>query len=188
MATHSWWAVLDDSERLQWTCTPLECVGPLRFGMTQAQVRAAVDPVLQPVATQGYPDQEIWSRFALADVERPAFPVTAVTVYYDRPAGLACVAVDALCGPQVTLDGLPLTGQVPSRLEDQFADYLESWGQELWHGQYGNPYSPELGLVLRGQRAEDVVLSRPVLVAAQWADRCGDVAEGHIPQREWVMF
>jgi hypothetical protein len=184
------WAVLDNGERLQWPFAPLECVGPLRFGMTQAQVQAAVDGVLKRSVTHGSPGRVLSVYFALAPVDRPGRPVTAlraVTVYYDGSAGLACVAVDALCGPQVTLGGLRLTGQVPSRLEGQFAEYVRAQGRELWYGQEANPYSPELGLVLRVQRAGDVVLSRPVLVGAQWADRCGDV-EGSIPQREWQTF
>ena len=191
IATHIWDAVLGDSERLQWPSTPLKSVGPLRFGMTQTQVRAAVDGTLLRVASQGYPDKESWADFCPVSLDGSVPPGIgpAVTVYYHGSAGLACVVIDARRGPQVTLDGLPLTGQVPSRLENEFTDYLESWGKELWYGGHdADPYSPELGLMLRAQRVSDVVLSRPVLVGAQWADRFWDAWEGPIPQREWHTF
>jgi hypothetical protein len=38
--------VPDEAQRPQWVFTPFENVGPLRFGMTSAQVREALDGLL----------------------------------------------------------------------------------------------------------------------------------------------
>jgi hypothetical protein len=161
----------------------------LRFGMTQAQVREAVDGVLKRRVSQGHPDQESWADYGLAGTDGPVRGIgAAITVYYHESASLACVAVSARHGPQVTLDGLRLTGQVPSRLEVELSSYLESWGHELLYGLDAEPCSEDLGLILRAQRVGDVVLSRPVLVGAQWADRFYDAWEGPIPKREWHTF
>ncbi|AEY93976.1 hypothetical protein SHJG_8711 [Streptomyces hygroscopicus subsp. jinggangensis 5008] len=73
-------------------------------------------------------------------------------------------------------------------MEDQFIDYLKTHTKELQYSQHADPCSEQLGLVLRAQRAGDLVLSRPVMVAEAWADRCGDTTEGYIPQQEWKTF
>lgn len=52
----------------------------------------------------------------------------AVTTYYEESATLFCVAVDALHGPQVTIDGVRLTGRVPSELAHEFIEYAVSHG------------------------------------------------------------
>ncbi|MFD7985402.1 hypothetical protein ACFV4M_18805 [Kitasatospora indigofera] len=35
------------------------------------------------------------------------------------------------------------------------------------------------------QRADDVLLTRPVLVGTSWADRLGDYSETYLPSAEW---
>ncbi|MFF4161384.1 hypothetical protein [Streptomyces sp. NPDC001678] len=137
--------------------------------------------LLKPFVTSGgYDSPVVSSEFTL--VGEPVGP--AVTAYYDA-GRLACVAVSALRGPQVTLDGLRLVGRVPSELEDAFAGYASANGHDLRYSQHADPGSETLGVVLRAQRAGDVVLSRPVLVASAWAERCCDVTEGRIPTEEW---
>ncbi|MFI7303981.1 hypothetical protein ACIBM8_12280 [Micromonospora aurantiaca] len=176
------WAVLTDEQRLRWTFTPFAHVGPLVFGMTHEQVRAAAHGVLGVACSDG------WAEFWLERSAGAAPAGPAVTTYYDESNGLAGVAVDALRGPQVTLDGLRLVGQRPSRLEDDFTEHLSAHGLELRYSQHADPCSSQLGLVLRAQRAGDVVLSRPVMVATAWAEGCWDVSEGCIPTREWTTF
>lgn len=182
------WGVLDDAHRIQWSFAPFEGVGPLKFGMTHAEAKSTVDGVLRTTVSQGVSGDEVWAEFDLE--QRPAAGSygPAVTVYYDQSIGLAGIAVNALRGPQVTLDGMRLVGQVPSRLEDQFTDYLSTCNMELDYSQCADPCSAQLGLVLRVQRAGDLVLSRPVMVAESWADRCWDTTEGCIPRREWKTF
>ncbi|MFF4352602.1 hypothetical protein [Streptomyces sp. NPDC001530] len=182
------WGVLDEAQRLPWSFTPFQCVGPLKFGMTHDQARAAVDGVLRVSVSQGHAGNEAWAEFCLEQRPGTRFSGPAVTAYYDQSIGLAGIAVNALRGPQVTLEGMRLVGQVPSHLEDQFTDYLAMHSKELRYSQCADPCSSQLGLVLRVQRAGDLVLSRPVMVAEAWADRCWDTTEGGIPPKEWKTF
>jgi hypothetical protein len=62
--------------------------------------------------------------------------------------------------------GLRLIGRVPSELENAL-DYTAANGHDLRYSQRTDPSSPALGTMQRAQRAEDVVLSRPVFVAAE---------------------
>lgn len=175
------WAVVDEADRVQWEMLPGEGVGPLRFGLSHDEVAAAVADLLSPLSTRGgYGDPVESSEFSLVGA-----PIgSAVTTYYDA-GRLACVAVNALRGPQVTLDGLRLVGRVPSELEDAFTEYTSTKGHDLRYSQHADPGSETLGVVLRAQRAGDVVLSRPVLVAPAWSELCCDVTEGRIPSEEW---
>ena len=182
------WVVLDEKQRLPWVFAPFERVGPLEFGMTHEQAEAAVDGILQTALREGSSGNEVRADFWLAQRPDAGFSGPTVTVYYDRAIGLAGIAVNALRGPQVTLGGIGLVGQVPSRLEDQFTDYLKTHNKDLQYSQCADPCSAQLGLVLRAQRAGDLVVSRPVMVAETWADRCWDTTEGCIPQQEWKTF
>jgi hypothetical protein len=182
----SLWDVLDDAQRLAWSSGPLRRVGPLRFGMTTDDVRTALSGTLSLAASQErIPGGGGWAEYELRD---PTAFGPAVTTYYDESDRLAGVAVSALCGPQVAVDGLRLVGRTPSRLEDEFRAYLASRDLTLRYSQFAHPWAPELGLVLRVQRAGDLVLSRPVFVAPSWAERCGDTSEGAIPIEEWRTF
>jgi hypothetical protein len=118
---------------------------------------------------------------------RAQFHEAAVTAYYGESETLSCVAVDALHGPQVTMDGIRLTGCVPSELARQFGEYAASHGVRVAYSQHGDPAADEFGLVLRAQRAGDILLTRPVFVAREWAYRVGDVSEGSVPQVEWAQ-
>ncbi|MEU8619473.1 hypothetical protein [Streptomyces sp. NPDC048623] len=175
------WRVVDEADRVQWEMLPGVGVGPLKFGMSHNEAAAAIADVLSPLTTRGgYGSPVESAEFSLVG----AAIAPAVTAYYDV-GRLACVAVNALRGPQVTLDGLRLVGRVPSELEDAFAEYTSTNGHDLRYSQHADPGSETLGLVLRTQRAGDVVLSRPVLVASTWAERCCDLSEGCIPTEEW---
>ncbi|GCD99264.1 hypothetical protein [Embleya hyalina] len=105
-----------------------------------------------------------------------------------RGIGLAAIAIDARMGPQVNLDGIPLVGRVPSLLEDTLFGHLAAHGLQAAFSLEANPCAPELGVVMRVQRAGDRVLTRPVLVAREWAPQCSDALEGPIPAEEWDSF
>jgi hypothetical protein len=83
-----------------------------------------------------------------------------------------------------------LVGQIPSKLEDEFSDYMstQGLGEAIRYSQYGDLGTDALGVVLRAQRVGDVVLSRPVFVAQEWADMVWDTSEGTIPQEEWHVY
>ncbi|WP_327072167.1 hypothetical protein OG196_00620 [Kitasatospora purpeofusca] len=175
------WSVVEEDDRVRWRLDPLVGVGPLRFGMGYEDVVEALDGCVEPSSrsTSHYGQVLSDDFFPPHSSNSPA-----LTVYYDAER-LVCVVVNALRGPQVALDALSLVGRVPSELEADFAEYTMSRGYDLRYGLYGDPGSEALGIVLRAQRAGDVVLSRPIFVAPSWAERCGDTSEGRIPEAEW---
>ncbi|MCP2321977.1 hypothetical protein HDA40_000484 [Hamadaea flava] len=159
------WRVFSDDDREQWEFEPLAGVGPLRFGMTCAEVIRVLSPGRDPNVR----------RFGELD-ER------GLTVYCADDA-LVCVAVDGLTGPQITLDGERLVGRVPSQLEQWAFGYREQHDLTLRYSHTADPELFELGLILRAQRAGDFVVSRPVFLAEP-----ADVPWDVVPGREWSRF
>lgn len=176
---------LSETDRVQWTVSPLEQVGPLRFGMNPDEVEDALRGVaVRGVAISAAPGSGGSVEFSSPDA-KPLSLSSVLTTYYDASGSLAGVAVDARSGPQVTLEEMRLVGRVPSELEEQFIQYLEERGRVVTYNQFWDFSCDALGIVVRAQRVDDVVLSRPVFVASHWVDRCGDACEGPIPQEEW---
>jgi hypothetical protein len=165
-----------------WSLSPLEGVGPLHFGMLADEVEAALPDALALSRFQADPIFPQVSGIQLGF--RPAAP--AVYVYFDGAGRLFGVAVDAASGPQVTLDGLELTGRLPALLEQGVLDLARSAGLTLSFGPRGNPGINALGLVLRVQEVANRLLTRPVLVGRDSADRCVDDWEGPVPECEWL--
>lgn len=126
-----------------------------------------------------------WIKFS-----SPMFFGWPLVTYFSEAGRLACVAVGARHGPQITLGHLCLVGQVPSKLEEEFSDHMSAQGldEAIRYSQFGDLGTDALGVVLRGQRVGDVVLSRPVFVAREWADMVWDVGEGTIPMEEWHVY
>ncbi|WP_043175865.1 hypothetical protein [Streptomyces sp. NRRL B-24484] len=172
----------EDPGRPVWVLPPLEGVGPLRFGMRAEEVAAAVPDAhwLGRFEAEPYWPEILGLRFGF----RPAVP--AVYAYFDGPGRLFCVAADAAAGPQVTLDGCELTGRPPARLQDALHERPWPEGSGVSYGPRGNPAVNAIGLVLRVQETPGGVLTRPVLVGREWADRCADDAEGPVPECEWL--
>ncbi|WP_406841611.1 hypothetical protein ACICHK_42195 (plasmid) [Streptomyces sp. AHU1] len=89
-----------DGERECWELRSGAGVGPLRFGMSPAEVAQALlvfgpqERVGGPYAQEDFPD--------------------GVKAFYDA-GELACVALDAVTGPQVFLSGFPLAGSDPEQ-------------------------------------------------------------------------
>jgi hypothetical protein len=187
------WNVLSDSERPSWVVTPLEQVGPLVFGMTTEQIKATAfeDLTLKWVINAS---GELLRKnlnaiyFDLKSSTGVRHAQSAVVAYVDNVYGLSGVAVDARGGPQVTLGGIPLVGQTPSILQDSFAEYLMNLGEEIRYTHEGNLCAGSLGVVLRAQRAGDLVPSRPLMVAGVWAENCWDGSTGRVPRIEWNTF
>lgn len=71
----------------------------------------------------------------------------AITAYFRKPDALSAVTVDALCGPQVSLDGLRPVGRVPSELAEQFRGYAQGGGMVPAVSVEGDAISEELGLL-----------------------------------------
>jgi hypothetical protein len=167
---------LDDANREHWDYTPFTNIGPLRFGMTHDEVVAALGGASAITQLGGHRSEGRWAQFH----------EVAVTAYYGSSGSLSGVAIDALHGPQVTVGGIRLVGRVPSELAREFVAYAVSRGVRAVYSQQGDPGADELGLVLRAQRAGDILLTRPVFVTREWADRVSDASEGSVPQVEWL--
>lgn len=166
-----------------WVVTPLEGVGPLRFGMTAAETAAALPEAHEVRRFQASP--YFPETVGIELVFQPAAP--ALYEYFDKAGRLFCIAADAVHGPRIALDGMELTGGNPVELEQWLSDLPDAMGG-LRFGPRGNPGINELGLVLRVQSTTDGLLTRPVLVGREWADRCADDSEGAIPESEWVGY
>ncbi|MEU3552687.1 hypothetical protein [Streptomyces fragilis] len=165
-----------------WVLTPLESVGPLRFGMFADEVRAALPEAVELSrfsAEPFYPEI-----YGLQLGFHPAVP--AVYAYFESTGRLFCVAADAAHGPRVTLEGLELTGRVPAVLQETVLDLHSSGTHHVSYGPRGNPGINEVGMVLRVQDTVDGLLTRPVLVGREWAAHCTDDWEGSIPECEWL--
>ncbi|MYS86616.1 hypothetical protein [Embleya scabrispora] len=167
------WDVVEESQRAVWSFTPFEHVGPLGFGMTHDRAAAAVEGVLETIGSRG--DGTGWVSQADMWPTRGGAGA-AVHLYYDRAIGPAAIAIDARHGPQVDLDGIPLVGRVPSLLEDALSDNCTAHALEGVYPLEANLCAPEIGVVMRVLRAGDRVLTRPVLVAREWAPRCPDAS------------
>ncbi|SNY53153.1 hypothetical protein [Paractinoplanes atraurantiacus] len=163
------WEVKRSGERAQWTVTPLVSVGPLSFGATHGEVVAALDGEKASITFGGPP-------------EEAHFDDAGVTTYY-AGGRLYCVAVDALSGPQVLLEGTALAGRAPSAVEQWAVDQARTRQLELRYTHAGDPLITEYSVILRAQRAGDIVLSRPVFL-----EKPCDVAWDYVPPREWQTF
>ncbi|WP_160161529.1 hypothetical protein [Embleya hyalina] len=163
----------DDSvaaERADWDFVPCVRVGPLRFGMTPEEVRAAlVDAVPRP-------STHPW---------RLEFENPGLSTYFEEDLGLCAVALDAKRGPQVRIADFPVVGRPPSMVADLLVDYAVRNDMEGRITHEGDPAIEALGLVLRAQRSGDVLRTRPIFVRREWAPNAGDVVSGKLPKWEW---
>ncbi|SDE33891.1 hypothetical protein [Glycomyces harbinensis] len=171
------WDVKASDDREQWTYEPVTAIGPLRFGMRAVEVSEALGDRPSSSRSGQVPTGEM--RLVLERFSR-----RGVVAFYTREGALAGVAVDAQRGPQVRLEGEELTGRVPSEMEAWLTGLLESRDLGLLYTQDGNPASVDLGLVLRAQRAGDVVLTRPLFLIGDWVDNLWD----SLPAEEWHTF
>ncbi|MFF4756865.1 hypothetical protein ACWD5R_44765 [Streptomyces sp. NPDC002514] len=102
-----------DGERERWELRSGVGVGPLHFGMSPAEVAEAL-LVSEPQARIGGPyEQEDFS--------------DGVKAFYDA-GKLACVALDAVMGPQVFLADFPLAGGDPGQVSAYTVTSPASYG------------------------------------------------------------
>ncbi|MGA5217110.1 hypothetical protein ACPCAE_13690 [Streptomyces cinereoruber] len=146
------WRIAREEERAEWTFTPYVGVGPLHFGMTSEEIADALGE-RPPPSRPGEDRQPRCVDFTGSGI-RALF----------RDGRLGCVAVDALTGPQVRLDGAPLTGCVPSRVEAWLVHRTAPRPGSLTYSPAADPVFADLGLAIRPQRAGDAVLSRPLFL------------------------
>ena len=91
------------------------------------------------------------------------------------------MVVHARLGPQVSVDGVVLVGQVPSVLEQWLLGRAEARrdGSECVMMGPGIPGSDRLGVWIDVQRAGDHLLTRPVIVSWETMDNLSDFLPGH---------
>lgn len=164
------WDVKNDADRDQWSWVPFVSVGPLRFGAPHEKVCTALGSEHLPKTTCRYG----WCSW----VEFPQ----GITAYYTNGC-LGMVAIHARYGPQVTYDGQALVGCAPSELEQWVIDELDAHGYELRYSHQADPELSDLGLIVRVQRAGDVLLTRPLLLAER-----ADVSWDVVPSEEWQRW
>ncbi|MER6127871.1 hypothetical protein ABT173_35875 [Streptomyces sp. NPDC001795] len=156
-----------DDEREHWGLLPGAGVGPLRFGMSSAEVADALQ-------VSG-PYERVGSPYAQEDFG------DGVSVFYDA-GKLACVALDAATGPQVVLADIPLTGRDPQQTQQWLLDYAAEHGSCLLYTCDDSLALTDLGLLVRSQQVGDVRLSRPLIVIREWLE--STYYRDHLPLEE----
>ncbi|MFJ3900835.1 hypothetical protein [Streptomyces sp. NPDC090025] len=164
------WRIAREEERAEWTFTPYIGVGPLHFGMTLEEITRALgeEPAVSSYSHHGEDQQLNYADFTEIGIR---------ALFHDGRLG--CVAADALTGPQVRLEAAPLTGCAPSHVEDWLL-HRTTRPDSLAYSVAGDPVFTDLGLAIRSQRADDVVLTRPLFLLHDWLDLWHA-----LPREEW---
>ncbi|MDX2913138.1 MULTISPECIES: hypothetical protein [Streptomyces] len=153
-------------ERERWELLPGLGVGPLRFGMSRAEVAEALQA--------SGPHQKVGGPYAQEDF------ADGVQVFYGE-GRLACVAMDAVAGPQVFLTDFALAGRDPEEAYQYLLDHAADHGHCLAYTPDESLALTDLGLLLRVQQIGDVLLSRPLFVMDEWLESEYYCARGHLP-------
>jgi len=142
-------------ERERWELRPDIGVGPLLFGMSPAEVAEAL-LVTEPESRVAGPyGQENFS--------------DGVKAFYDA-GRLACVALDAVIGPQVWLADFPLAGSDAGQGQQFLLDHAaEHWNWILFTPDASLALT-DLGILLRDQRVGEAWLTRPLFVKEAWLE------------------
>ncbi|CAM5256621.1 hypothetical protein [Streptomyces griseomycini] len=153
-------------ERDEWSCAPAVGVGPLRFGMTAGEVAEAAETLGRTEVSECARDHAVFSPTRKVEVHRrgAASSPPAVTACVSRAAGLFCIAVDAVHGPQVAYDGLPLVGRDLSELESDVIACAEAVDVPFRYTPEGYAVPDDAGVVVRGQPVGRVLRSRPLFM------------------------
>ncbi|MEU7580134.1 hypothetical protein AB0B50_21355 [Streptomyces sp. NPDC041068] len=176
------WDALPDNERRRWSLEPYESVGPLCFGMRPGDVTESLGGI---TANPQYCTRAALAPGRYGTVKGECWGL-GLTFYYGLDERLRGISVDALRGPQVFADGMPLVGQVPSRVEQWMIERSESREPftELLYVNLGEPVSRSLGVVSCVQRAGDRLLTRPVLLPGE----AMDAPARFLPAEAWATY
>ncbi|MEW1910942.1 hypothetical protein AB0442_21220 [Kitasatospora sp. NPDC085895] len=159
----------DVAERDEWSYAPAVGVGPLRFGMTVDDVVEAAAALGRTEVGECARDHALFSPTWKVDVHRrgvaPSPP--AVTAYVSRAVGLFCIAADAVNGPQVAHNGIPLVGRDFAGLEHDTTAYAEAMDVYVRYTPEGYAGPDDPGVLLRGQPVGQVLRSRPLFLVTR---------------------
>jgi hypothetical protein len=164
-----WWN-RKPGERVRWVLDPLVGVGPLRFGMSPGQVKAALGGALADVS-QGLQGNPSWQQYS--DV--------GITAIYERGPRLVAVAVDAMDGPLIWLQDIELIAHFPSEVRARLHDLAGREGAAIRVNWSGDPEVAAWGLSMgatleRGRSLagyvarRDTMLTNALLVCAELAN------------------
>ncbi|MFI8185886.1 hypothetical protein ACIF70_35975 [Actinacidiphila glaucinigra] len=157
------------AERDEWSYARAVDVGLFRFGMTVGEVVEAAEAFGQTKVSDCARDHGVFSPTWKVDVHRrgaaPSPP--AVTAYVSRAVGLFCIGADAVYGPQVTYDGIPLVGRDLPELESDAIAYAEAKDVHVRYTPEGYAGPDVPGVVLRGQPVGPVLRSRPLFMVTR---------------------
>ncbi|MGW3714401.1 hypothetical protein ACWDN6_30140 [Streptomyces albogriseolus] len=144
-----------NAERECWELRSGAGVGPLQFGMSPTEVAQAL---LVPG-----PQERVGGPYVQED-----FP-DGVKAFYDAGT-LACVALDAVTGPQVFLSGFPLAGSDPEQGQQFLLDHAAEHGNCLLYTPDDSLSLTDLGVLLRSQQVGATRLTRPLFVKEEWLE------------------
>ncbi|MER6445516.1 hypothetical protein [Streptomyces venezuelae] len=164
------WPVTPGSERPRWDWTPLEHVGPLRFGMSPLQVAAALGDEAPAGRTGAFPFW-FWKKSGQWSLHTDHFERAGVTAHYWYPNGipeLGAVTVHGRTGPQLHYEGIPLVGITPSILEADIIQHAEDHDLGLRFGPSGAAAPDGPSLYLDTTRVEDSSVSEPTFCAEDY--------------------
>ncbi|MFF3577857.1 hypothetical protein [Streptomyces mirabilis] len=157
------------ARRDEWSYAPAVGVGPLRFGMTVDEVVEVAEILGQTKVSDCARSHAICSPTWKVAVHRrgAAHSPPAVTAYVSQAVGLFCIAADAVYGPQVAYDGMPLVGRDLSELESDAIAYAEAMDVHFRYTPEGYAGPDDPGVVIRGQLVGPVLRSRPLFMVTR---------------------
>ncbi|MCU7820109.1 hypothetical protein [Kitasatospora sp. DSM 101779] len=159
-----------DFERPIWEWTPLEGVGPLRFGMGPEQVSAALGGEVL-AARRGRLPWTVGRGPRQWCLEEDRFDHTGGSAHYwgDVPT-LAAVTVHGRTGPQVAFHGIDLIGRQVSAIDAALLQLAEIDEIGLRLNCAGDLGPDELNMYVRATRAGDAVISEARFCTAGWEE------------------
>ncbi|MGA5178396.1 hypothetical protein ACPCBF_01280 [Streptomyces pseudogriseolus] len=166
------WLVTADQDRARWEWTPLEGVGPLRFGMTVDEVIAALGDE-EPAARRGSFPHYAFRRYGQWNLEEDRFDGAGLTAHYrlrDGGPRLGAVTVHGRTGPQVVHDGMKLIGQKVTALDADLIERAERGDMGLVIGCSGDLGIHGCNMYVRSARAGDGMVSEARFCDADWED------------------
>ncbi|MFD5730355.1 hypothetical protein ACFWMT_30165 [Streptomyces sp. NPDC058368] len=167
------WPVKAERERERWDWTPLEHVGPLRFGMSPDEVAAALGE--EPAARHGrYPFGQPWEGPGEWILHEDRFDTVGVTAHYGGGRGiyplLGAVTVHGRTGPQIEHASIRLIGRPLTAVDAALLQHAEEQEQGLIYGCSGNLGLDGLNMYVRPARAGDTVISEARFCQRGWED------------------
>ncbi|MEV0097311.1 hypothetical protein [Streptomyces sp. NPDC050738] len=166
------WPITAEQDRQRWEWTPLERVGPLRFGMGPQQVAAALGGEL-PAARNGHFPHYWYCKNGPWSLNEDRFDEAGLTAHYWYREGhptLGAVTVHGRTGPQIAFDGIDLIGHTVTTIDATLIQRAENDEFGLVYGCSGNLGPDGTNMFVRATRAGDTVVSEARFCAAAWED------------------